>query len=94
MIAQMSARETLVALLAEGSGIHYNWAVVMVGVLMVSYVVFGGCWPPHGPDHQSGSADGGTIMLSILVMAHFSFSFSTFFNAIAHARMATTWSIF
>jgi len=29
---------------------------------------------------------GGTIMLSILVMAHFSFSFSTFFNAIAHVQ--------
>jgi len=29
-------------LLLRGSGITYNWAVVMVGVLMVSYVVFGG----------------------------------------------------
>src|SRR6201993_4227194 len=42
MIAQMVGAGTLVALLLKGSGITFNWAVVMVGVLMVSYVVFGG----------------------------------------------------
>lgn len=42
MIAQMVGAGTLVALLLKGSGITYNWAVIIVGVLMVSYVVFGG----------------------------------------------------
>src|SRR5437588_10391549 len=42
MIAQMVGAGTLVALLLKDSGITYNWAVVMVGILMVAYVVFGG----------------------------------------------------
>ena len=42
MIAQMVGAGTLVALLLKGSGITFNWAVVMAGLLMVSYVVFGG----------------------------------------------------
>jgi len=42
MIAQMVGAGTLVALLLKGSGISYNWAVTIVGVLMVAYVVFGG----------------------------------------------------
>src|SRR5438270_7274311 len=42
MIAQMVGAGTLVALLLKGSGISFNQAVVIVGVLMVSYVVFGG----------------------------------------------------
>src|SRR3954463_7803577 len=35
MIAQMVGAGTLVALLLKGSGISYNWAVTIVGVLMV-----------------------------------------------------------
>jgi cation/acetate symporter len=42
MIAQMVGAGTLVTLLLKGSGITYNWAVIIVGVLMVAYVVFGG----------------------------------------------------
>src|SRR3974377_1500059 len=42
MLAQMVGAGTLVTLLLKGSGITYNWAVTMVGVLMVAYVVFGG----------------------------------------------------
>src|SRR6516165_6612944 len=42
MIAQMVGAGTLVTLLLKGSGITYNWAVTMVGILMVAYVVFGG----------------------------------------------------
>src|SRR6476619_8366704 len=42
MIVQMVGAGTLVALLLKGSGITYNAAVVMVGLLMVAYVVFGG----------------------------------------------------
>src|SRR5258707_8625497 len=42
MIAQMVGAGTLVALLLRGSGISFNWAVTGVGLLMVTYVVFGG----------------------------------------------------
>ena len=42
MIAQMVGAGTLVALLLRGSGIGYNLAVTIVGVLMVAYVVLGG----------------------------------------------------
>src|SRR6201990_2799683 len=40
MIAQMVGAGTMVALLLKGSGITYNWAVSIVGILMVAYVVF------------------------------------------------------
>src|SRR5437016_3634023 len=42
MIAQMVGAGALVKLLLGGAGITFNWAVAVVGVLMVSYVVFGG----------------------------------------------------
>src|SRR5512132_3574947 len=42
MIAQMVGAGTLVALLLKGSGISYQTAVIGVGVLMVTYVGFGG----------------------------------------------------
>src|SRR5664279_3859606 len=42
MIAQMVGAGSLVALLLKDSGISYHWAVVMVGMLMVAYVVCGG----------------------------------------------------
>src|ERR1700676_2731486 len=41
MIAQMVGAGALVALLLKDSGISYNWAVTIVGILMVAYVVFG-----------------------------------------------------
>ena len=37
-----------------------------------------------GADRQGDPADGGTMLLSILVLAHFGFSFGAFFDAIAH----------
>src|SRR5258707_2968471 len=39
LIAQMVGAGTLVALLLKGSGITFNLAVVLVGLLMVAYVV-------------------------------------------------------
>src|ERR1043165_8478916 len=42
MIAQMVGAGALVALLLKGSGISYNQAVIIVGILMVTYVVLGG----------------------------------------------------
>ena len=87
MIAQMIGAGTLVALLLKGSGITYNWAVVIVGVLMVSYVVFGGMLATTWVQIiKAVLLMGGTIILSILVMAHFHFSFAAFFDAIAHVK--------
>jgi cation/acetate symporter len=90
MIAQMIGAGTLVALLLKGSGITYNWAVIIVGVLMVSYVVFGGMLATTWVQIVKAILlMGGTIFLSILVMAHFHFSFSAFFDAIAHVKDGT-----
>jgi cation/acetate symporter len=87
MIAQMIGAGTLVALLLKGSGITYNWAVIMVGVLMVSYVVFGGMLATTWVQIvKAVLLMGGTIVLSFLVMAHFNFSFGAFFDAAAHVK--------
>lgn len=87
MIAQMVGAGTLVALLLKGSGITYNWAVIMVGVLMVAYVVFGGMLATTWVQIVKAILlIGGTFLLSILVMAHFGFSFAAFFDAIAHVK--------
>src|SRR4051795_4941015 len=87
MIAQMVGAGTLVALLLKGSGISYNAAVAMVGVLMVAYVVFGGMLATTWVQIiKAILLIAGTILLSILVLAHFHFSFSEFFNAIAHVQ--------
>ncbi len=48
MIAQMVGAGTLVALLLRGSRITFNWAVTMVGVLMVATWSSKECWPPRG----------------------------------------------
>jgi cation/acetate symporter len=87
MIAQMIGAGTLVALLLKGSGISFNWAVVGVGVLMVTYVVFGGMLATTWVQIiKAILLIGGTIFLSTLVMAHFHFSLSEFFNAITHVK--------
>src|ERR1700730_5489150 len=77
MIAQMVGAGTLVALLLKGSGITFNWAVAIVGVLMVAYVVFGGMLATTWVQIVKAILlIGGTILLSILVLAHFDFSFN------------------
>jgi cation/acetate symporter len=87
MIAQMVGAGTLVALLLKDSGITFNWAVVIVGILMVAYVVFGGMLATTWVQIiKAILLMGGTILLSILVMAHFNFSFAQFFDAIAHVK--------
>ena len=87
MIAQMVGAGTLVALLLKGSGITYNGAVVGVGVLMVAYVVFGGMLATTWVQIVKAILlMGGTVLLSILVMAHFHFSFTEFFAAISQVK--------
>jgi len=75
----------LVALLLKNSGINYHTAVIGVGVLMIVYVVFGGMLATTWVQIiKAMLLMGGTILLSILVLAHFGFSLAHFFNAIGH----------
>src|SRR5437868_13318749 len=83
MIAQMVGAGTLVALLLPG--IKFPVAVVGVGILMIVYVVFGGMLATTWVQIiKAILLMGGTLLLSILVLAHFHFSFADFFNAIGH----------
>jgi cation/acetate symporter len=85
MIAQMVGAGTLVALLLKDSGIKFPVAVIGVGVLMIIYVVFGGMLATTWVQIiKAILLMGGTLLLSILVIAHFGFSFGAFFNAIGH----------
>src|SRR5436305_1407637 len=73
--------------LLRGSGISFNAAVAIVGVLMVAYVVFGGMLATTWVQIVKAILlIAGTILLSVLVLAHFHFSFGQFFDAIAHVR--------
>jgi cation/acetate symporter len=82
MIAQMVGAGTLVSVLLQGIG--YNTAVVGVGILMVVYVVFGGMLATTWVQIVKAILlMGGTIVLSVLVLAHFDFSFANFFEAVS-----------
>ncbi|HKC64248.1 MAG TPA: cation acetate symporter [Pyrinomonadaceae bacterium] len=83
MIAQMVGAGALVSLLLPGVG--FNTAVVVVGVLMIVYVVFGGMLATTWVQIiKAILLMSGTLLLSILVLAHFGFSFANFFDAISH----------
>ncbi len=85
MIAQMVGAGALVALLLKGSGITYHTAVIGVGILMIVYVVFGGMLATTWVQIVKAILlMGGTVLLSILVLAHFGFSLAAFFDAISH----------
>jgi cation/acetate symporter len=85
MIAQMVGAGTLVALLLKDSGIKFSTAVIGVGILMIVYVVFGGMLATTWVQIiKAILLMAGTILLSILVLAHFGFSFNAFFNAVAN----------
>jgi len=85
MIAQMVGAGALVALLLKGSGISFQTAVIGVGVLMIVYVVFGGMLATTWVQIVKAILlMAGTILLSILVLAHFSFNLSDFFAAVGH----------
>ena len=87
MIAQMVGAGALVALLLKDTGISFHPAVIGVGVLMIIYVVFGGMIATTWVQIiKAILLMGGTVLLSILVMAHFHFSFSEFFSAITQVH--------
>src|SRR3954469_7811456 len=83
MIAQMVGAGALVSLLLPGVG--FKMAVIVVGVLMIVYVVFGGMLATTWVQIiKAILLMAGTLVLSIMVLAHFGFSFSSFFDAISH----------
>jgi len=85
MIAQMVGAGALVALLLKDSGITFHTAVIGVGILMIVYVVFGGMLATTWVQIVKAILlMAGTILLSILVMAHYGFNFGSFFDAISH----------
>ena len=87
MIAQMVGAGTLVKLLLHD--ISYVQAVSGVGVLMIIYVVFGGMLGTTWVQIiKAVLLMSGSLFLSILVMKHFGFSLTRFFNAIS----AVTWT--
>jgi len=77
----------LVALLLKDSHISYHTAVIGVGILMIVYVVFGGMLATTWVQIVKAILlMGGTVLLSILVMAHFHFSFGEFFSAVTQVH--------
>ena len=82
MIAQMVGAGSLVNLLIPE--ISFNTAIVIVGVLMIVYVVFGGMLATTWVQIiKAVLLMAGTIVLSIMVMSRFDFSFIKFFDAVA-----------
>jgi cation/acetate symporter len=87
MIAQMVGAGALVSLLLKDSGIGFSAAVIGVGLLMITYVVFGGMLATTWVQIvKAVLLMGGTLILSIMVLAHFGFSFSDFFDAVTQVR--------
>jgi cation/acetate symporter len=82
MIAQMVGAGALVNLLLADSGISYTAAVTGVGALMIIYVVFGGMLATTWVQIvKAVLLMSGTLLLSVLVVAHFGFDFAAFFEA-------------
>src|ERR1035441_4723705 len=89
MIAQMVGAGALVKLLLGGS-VTYNKAVIGVGILMIVYVVFGGMLATTWVQIiKAILLMCGATLLSVLVMAHFHFSFWEFFQAIGQVTYHT-----
>ena len=86
MVAQMIGAGALVKLLLKDMPwITTESAIIGVGVLMVVYVVFGGMLATTWVQIiKAILLLTGTIFLSVLVMKHFDYSFSSFFDAISH----------
>ena len=82
MIAQMVGAGALVTLLLGSSHVSYHVAVIGVGVLMIIYVVFGGMLATTWVQIiKAILLMTGTLFLSLLVLAHFDWSLSSFFDA-------------
>jgi cation/acetate symporter len=82
MIVQMVGAGALVSLLLKNSGVSYSMAVVGVGTLMMVYVVFGGMLATTWVQIvKAALLMSCTVVLTILVLWHFHFSFGALFAA-------------
>jgi cation/acetate symporter len=82
MIAQMVGAGSLVSLLIPQIG--FSTAIIIVGALMLVYVIFGGMLATTWVQIvKAVLLMSGTIILSILVMSRFGFSFTEFFARVA-----------
>ena len=85
MIAQMVGAGALVALLLGAEVISYQTAVIGVGILMIIYVVFGGMLATTWVQIiKAILLMAGTILLSLMVLAHFGWNLGNFFNAVTN----------
>lgn len=90
MIAQMVGAGALVSLLLAGSGIGYTEAVTGVGILMIVYVVFGGMLATTWVQIiKAVLLMSGTLLLSVLVLAHFGFNLGALFEAASSVAFQT-----
>jgi cation/acetate symporter len=79
LIAQMVGSGKLIEILF---GLDYEFAVVLVGILMVAYVAFGGMLATTWVQIiKAILLLAGTTFMSIMVMAQFGFSFESLFTA-------------
>ncbi|MBC5816260.1 MAG: cation acetate symporter, partial [Candidatus Eremiobacteraeota bacterium] len=85
MVAQMVGAGSLITLLVPS--FSFNTAIISVGGLMLIYVIFGGMLATTWVQIiKAVLLLGGTLLLSILVMAKFGFSLAQFFDAVANVH--------
>lgn len=81
LIAQMVGAGNLIRLMF---GLSYEWAVLIVGLVMLAYVLFGGMIATTWVQIiKAGLLLGGAAVLALLVLAHFGFSPVRLFAAAA-----------
>ncbi|UXN02798.1 MULTISPECIES: cation acetate symporter [unclassified Bartonella] len=79
LIAQMVGAGQLIKLLF---GINYIWAVLIVGVLMITYVLFGGMKATTWVQIiKACLLLFGVTFMAFMVLLHFNFNFNSFFQA-------------
>ena len=67
--------------------LSFNTAIIGVGILMLVYVIFGGMLATTWVQIiKAVLLLGSTVLLSILVLAHFGFSLGNFFDAVANVH--------
>ena len=85
MIAQMVGAGSLLTLLIPS--VTFRTAVIVVGVLMVGYVAFGGMVATtYVQIVKAILLIVGAILMSILVLAHWNFNLLSFFDAVARVK--------
>jgi cation/acetate symporter len=85
MIAQMVGAGALMSLLLRDAGVSYRTAVVVVGILMTVYVVFGGMLATTWVQIvKAVLLMACTVVLTVLTLQHFHFSFASLLAAASH----------